>query len=81
MPTGQGDGWVTLLDNTKMGDWDEVGKANWAIKDGALMADKLDGKDLSYLVGKNAYKDFQITEFWTNEEANSGHFHPLRPPR
>jgi hypothetical protein len=68
-------GWVTLLDSTKMGDWDEVGKANWAMKDGALTADKLDGKDLSYLVTKNSYKDFQIrAEFWTDEEANSGIF-------
>src|SRR3979490_3364608 len=73
--SGQSDGWVTLLDSSKMGDWDEVGKANWAMKDGALVADKLDGKDLSYLVTKNPYKDFQIkAEFWTDEEANSGIF-------
>lgn len=73
---GQSDGgWITLLDSNKMGDWDEVGKANWAMKDGALVADKLDGKDLSYLVSKNSYKDFQIkAEFWTDEEANSGIF-------
>ena len=31
------DGWVTLLDSSKKGDWDEVGKANWAMKDGALV--------------------------------------------
>ncbi|WP_050422836.1 3-keto-disaccharide hydrolase [Bradyrhizobium tropiciagri] len=69
------DGWVTLLDSTKKGDWDEVGKANWAMKDGALVADKLDGKDLSYLVSKTQYKDFQIrAEFWTDEDANSGVF-------
>ena len=69
------DGWVTLLDGTKMGDWTEVGKANWTMKDGALVADKLDGKDLSYLVSKDSYKDFQIkAEFWTDEEANSGIF-------
>jgi hypothetical protein len=69
------DGWVTLLDSSKMGDWTEVGKANWAMKDGALAADKLDGKDLSYLVSKDSYKDFQIkAEFWTDEEANSGIF-------
>ncbi|MCA1399455.1 DUF1080 domain-containing protein [Bradyrhizobium sp. BRP56] len=69
------DGWVTLLDSSKKGDWDEVGKANWAMKDGALVADKLDGKDLSYLVSKNQYKDFQIrAEFWTDEDANSGIF-------
>ena len=23
-----GDGWVTLLDNSKMGDWDRVGESN-----------------------------------------------------
>src|SRR3954465_11436980 len=74
--SGQSDGgWVTLVDGTKMGDWDEVGKANWSMKDGALVADKLDGKDLSYLVAKQSYKDFQIrAEFWTDEEANSGIF-------
>ncbi|MEH2473416.1 hypothetical protein V1281_005398 [Nitrobacteraceae bacterium AZCC 2161] len=68
-------GWVTLLDSTKMGDWDQVGEANWTMKDGALVADKLAGKDLSYLVTKTSYKDFQIkAEFWTDEEANSGVF-------
>jgi hypothetical protein len=69
------DGWVTLLDSSKKGDWTEVGKANWEMKDGALAADKLEGKDLSYLVSKDSYKDFQIkAEFWTDEEANSGIF-------
>ena len=74
--SGQSDGWITLLDSTKMGDWTEVGKANWAMKDGALAADKLDdAKVLSYLVSKESYKDFQIkAEFWTDEEANSGIF-------
>jgi len=75
--SGQSEGgWVTLLDSTKMGDWTEVGKANWAMKDGALVADKLDdAKVLSYLVSKDSYKDFQIkAEFWTDEEANSGIF-------
>lgn len=69
------DGWITLLDANNKGEWTEVGKANWAMKDGALTADKLDGKELSYLVTKNAYKDFQIrAEFWVDEEANSGIF-------
>ena len=74
--SGQSDGWITLVDGTKMGDWTEVGKANWAMKDGALVADKItEGKDPSYLVSKTAYKDFQIrAEFWTDEEANSGVF-------
>jgi Domain of Unknown Function (DUF1080) len=73
--SGEGDGWITLLDSTNKGDWSEVGKANWEMKDGALSADKLAGKDQSYLVTKNSYKDFQIrAEFWVDEEANSGIF-------
>jgi hypothetical protein len=69
------DGWITLLDSTNKGEWNEVGKANWEFKDGAMVADKLDGKELSYLVTKNSYKDFQIrAEFWVDEEANSGVF-------
>jgi len=73
--SGESDGWVTLLDSTNKGDWSEVGKANWEFKDGAMVADKLDGKDISYLVTKNSYKDFQIrAEFWVDEEANSGVF-------
>jgi Domain of Unknown Function (DUF1080) len=73
--SGQSDGWITLLDSGNKGDWTEVGKANWTMQDGALTADKLDGKDLSYLVSKNNYKDFQIrAEFWVDEAANSGIF-------
>jgi hypothetical protein len=69
------DGWITLLDSSNVGDWTEVGKANWTMKDGALSADKLDGKSPSYMVSKEAYKDFQIrAEFWTDEDANSGIF-------
>jgi hypothetical protein len=40
-----------------------------------MTVDKLDGKDLAYLVSKSSYKDFQIhAEFWVDEEANSGIF-------
>ena len=71
----EGDGWTTLLDNTSKGDWTEVGKANWEMKDGVLSADKLDGKDPAYLVSKVPYKDFEIrAEFWVDEAANSGIF-------
>jgi hypothetical protein len=59
-----------------MGDWDKVADANWTMKDGALVADKLtSGKDPAYLVSKKSYKDFQIkAEFWTDADANSGIF-------
>ena len=69
------DGWVTLMDQAGKGEWGEVGKANWTFKDGLLTADKLDGKDLAYLVSKTMYKDFQIrAEFWVDDEANCGIF-------
>src|SRR5690242_9119342 len=32
--SGADDGWVTLLDKGRKGDWNEVGKANWEMKDG-----------------------------------------------
>ena len=70
-------GWVTLLDSSKMGDWDRVGDANWEMKDGALIADKLfkEKGDYAYLVSKTPYKDFEIrAEFWTDADANSGIF-------
>jgi hypothetical protein len=73
--SGQGDGWITLLDSTNKGDWSAVGTANWEMKDGAMTADKLEAKDPGYLVSKDSYKDFQIrAEFWVDEEANSGVF-------
>ena len=68
------DGWITLVDGTKMGDWDHVGEANWRMEDGALVADKRPARDGS-LVSKNSYKDFQIkAEFWASDDANSGIF-------
>jgi hypothetical protein len=73
--SGAGNGWVTLLDSTNKGDWNEVGKADWQFKDGAMVADKLEGKEYSYLVTRSSYKDFQIrAEFWVDGDANSGVF-------
>ena len=37
--------WVTIVDGKTMYDFDKVGAANWRIADGALVVDKLDGKD------------------------------------
>ena len=80
--SGQSDGWITLLDSTNKGDWSEVGAANWEMKDGAMIADKLNGKDLGYLVTKNSYKDFQIrAEFWVDTTANSGIFIRATDPK
>src|SRR5262245_5293345 len=69
------DGWVTLIDGTRIGDWDRVADANWRVEDGAVVADKKNGKDNAFLVTKTAYKDFMIrAEFWASDDANSGIF-------
>jgi hypothetical protein len=70
-----GPGWTTLLDNTKMGEWDRVGESNWRLEDGAVVADKRSGDSPAYLVTKGKYEDFVIyAEFWASDDANSGIF-------
>ena len=44
--------WTTLVDGKSMGDFDRVGSANWRVDGGAIVADKLDGKDPAYLTTK-----------------------------
>ena len=78
-----GPGWTTLIDAKTMGDWDKVGPAaNWRMEDGALVADKIDGKGTNHLVTKTSYKDFQIyAEFWSSDDANSGIFIRCKDPK
>jgi len=68
-----GPGWITLVDGKTMGDWDHVGKTNWRIEGGALVADKRTSKGAAHLVSKKSYKNFMIyAEFWASHDANSG---------
>ncbi len=68
-------GWVTLLDSSNMGDWGRLGAANWRLENGAVVADKKEGKESGFLVTKQPYKDFEIrAEFWVSDDANSGIF-------
>jgi Domain of Unknown Function (DUF1080) len=77
-----GPGWVTLLDDKTMGDWDKVGEANWRLEGGAVVADKLTSKDSAQLVTKTSYKDFMIyAEFWASDDANSGIFIRCADPK
>jgi hypothetical protein len=74
--------WTTLVDGKSMGDLDAIGSANWRVEDGAIVADKLNGKELGYLTTRQPYKNFQIlAEFWTDEKANSGIFIRCTKPR
>lgn len=74
--------WTTLVDGRSMGNFDRVAAANWRVEGGAIVADKLEGKDPAYLVTKTGYKDFHIyAEFWADEEANSGIFIRCTDPK
>jgi hypothetical protein len=68
-------GWTTLIDGTRgLDNFNRVGEANWAAKDGAIEA-TAGGKDPAYLVTKTSYRDFTIrVEFWASDDANSGVF-------
>jgi hypothetical protein len=82
LPAVGQEGWVTLVDAKTMGDWDRVGDANWRMEDGALVADKLNGKGTAHLVSKTKYKDFMIrAEFWSSDDANSGIFIRCQDPK
>jgi hypothetical protein len=73
--------WTTVVDGKSMGNFGRVGAANWRVEGGAIVADKLEGKDPAYLVTKANYKDFQIyAEFWSDEDANSGIFIRCKDP-
>jgi hypothetical protein len=77
-----GPGWVTLLDDKTMGDWDRVGESNWRMEDGALVADKRTGESAAHLVTKTPYKDFALhVEFWASDDANSGIFIRCADPK
>ena len=74
-----GPGWTQLFNGRTLGDWTQVGEANWRVEDGALVADKGKG---GHLVTKNSYKNFMIySEFWSDEKANSGIFIRCKDPK
>jgi hypothetical protein len=76
-----GEGWITLLDGTKMGDWNQVGETNWRLEDGAVVADKLASKSAAFLLSKNSYNDFMLhIEFWASDDANSGIYMRCQDP-
>ena len=70
-----GEGWVTLLDDKNMGDWNRVGETNWRLEDGAVVADNRTSDTPAFLVSKDSYEDFELyVEFWASDDANSGIF-------
>lgn len=76
-------GWVTLFDGKSLDGWDQVGESNWRVEDGAIVVDKMAGKEAGYLVSKKPYKNFVVrVEFWSSDDANSGiYFRCLDPKK
>lgn len=75
------EGYTQLFDGKTLPDWTQVGKTNWRIEDGAIVADKREGDSAAFLLSKQKYKDFQmIVEFWSSEDANSGIFFRCSQP-
>ena len=71
--------WTTLVDGKSMGDFDRVGAANWRVEGGAIVADKLEGKDPAYLTTKQTYKNFQIvSRVLDRRGGQQRNLHPLR---
>jgi hypothetical protein len=81
------DGWITLIDgktvkSADIAQWDQTGKANWTVSDGAVVANGREGEEFGYLVSKTSYRDFQIhAEFWASDDANSGIFLRCAEPK
>ena len=70
-----GEGWVVLLDDKNMGDWNHLGETNWRMEEGAVVADDRTSESPAYLVSKEPYGDFELyVEFWASDDANSGIF-------
>ncbi|MGC2747883.1 MAG: family 16 glycoside hydrolase, partial [Pseudolabrys sp.] len=42
-------GWITLFDGKSLDGWDQVGESNWRVEDGAIVVDKMAGKEAGYL--------------------------------
>lgn len=76
-----GEGWITLLDESNMGEWNRVGETNWRMEGGAVVADNRTSEGPAYLVSPESYKDFQLyVEFWASDDANSGIFFRCSDP-
>ncbi|MFZ1197089.1 MAG: DUF1080 domain-containing protein [Pseudolabrys sp.] len=75
-------GWITLFDGKSLDGWDQVGESNWRVEDGAIVVDKMAGKEAGYLVSKKPYKNFIVrVEFWPSDENSGIYFRCLDPKK
>ena len=61
-----------LFNGKDLDGWTAIGDANWAVREGAISADR---GGFGYLVSKDSFRDFDLrAEFWVSHDANSGIF-------
>lgn len=71
------DGWILLFDGETTFGWSPRGPAQWEVADGVIRHKP--GSGGGYLSTTTEFADYQLhTEFWINDQANSGVF--LRCP-
>ena len=70
--------WETLFDGTNLNNWTAIGNANWRLTESGLAQAELGN---GFLVSTKSYQDFQIqSEFWVDDDANSGIFIRVSDP-
>ena len=71
----QSEDWITLLSGDDIGQWNQIGDANWRAQDGAIVVDSKTTDGAAYLETPVSYADFKlVVEFWASHDANSGIF-------
>lgn len=73
---------ISLIDGGNgLENFNRIGDAQWIVRDDSIEAGP-GGKAMSFLVSKNAYRDFHLrVEFWASEDANSGVFLRCQDPQ
>ncbi len=68
---------VSVFNGENFDGWKKYGEGQWYVENGELIGERNSGKDNSYLVSEESYKDFDLTlEFFLSVEGggNSGIF-------
>lgn len=72
------DNMTTLFDGESLQNWDQIGDADWRLRNGYVEG----SGEAGFLVTQRSYKDYRLTvEFWTDGPANSGVFIRCEDPQ
>jgi len=69
---------LVLFDGNGLGEWNQIGNANWKVRGSIIEADSGQG----FLVSKRTFGDYKLTlDFFANKNSNSGVFMRCSDPR